>query len=271
MLIRLLVLILTFGNFTGAADIDYDVAGNVYVVDRSSNTLEKLSPNGDSIRAVSGLGSGDLQFDSPVAVCARAGNDIYVADYNNHRIQRFNRMLDYITTIYTRDDPDERKRFGYPRDVAVTRQGDLVIVDGENRRIIKFDSFGNVMRDFGNSNAGAGRLTDPSNVEVDAEDNVYVLDGGRILMFDPFGSFVRNIPSAVAGQEVRSISIDRDTLTVLGTEAVALIDLRTTSNAGYYGLARRATALRLIGGDLVGVEAGHGVIYAIPRNEEPER
>jgi DNA-binding beta-propeller fold protein YncE len=270
MLPQFLIFLLAFGRFAGAADLDYDVAGNIYVVDRVGNMLVKFSPRGDSVRAVSGFGRGQLQFDSPAGVCARRGNDIYVADYNNHRVQRFNRMLDYITTISTRDDPDERKRFGYPRDVAVTRQGDLMIVDGENRRILKIDAFGKVERAFGDLNAGAGRLVDPSQIEVDDEDNVYVLDRDRILQFDPFGSFVRDVPFPLPeGAIIRTISVDRDTLVVQREGDVSLIDLKTFSDAGFYGVKGEPAALRLIDGHIVGVEAARGVAYRAPGPDDP--
>jgi hypothetical protein len=273
MLPQLLILLLTFGSFVGAADLDYDVAGNIYVVDESSNMLVKISPQGDSLHAVSGFGSGELQFDGPTAVYARRGNDIYVADYNNHRIQRFNRMLDYITTIYTRDDADERNRFGYPRDIAVTRQGDLLIVDGENRRVLKINSSGQVMRSFGDLNAGAGRLVDPSKIEVDDEDNAYVLDGRRVLEFDPFGSYVRDIPIPLPeDMAIRTISIDRDTLMVQRDGDLELLDLRTLSIAGDYGIEGNPTALRRASdGRIVGVEKRRGVVYAIPAEPKSER
>jgi hypothetical protein len=258
-MLQILILLMTFGTFTGASDIDYDIQGNIYVVDRSGNMLVKLSPLGDSLRAVSGFGRGTLQFDGPVAVCARRGNDIYVADYNNHRIQRFNRTLDLVATIYTRDDADEWSRFGYPLDMAVTRQGNLLIVDGENRRIVKINTAGQGVESFGDINAGEGRLYDPSKIEVDESDNAYVLDGRRIIQFDPFGSYVRTIPSPT--DSIVSISIDRDTLLIAGKSAVALYDLATLSHAGTYELGTPAMAIRYSNGRFIGVEQKRGVVY----------
>ncbi|MDB5032934.1 MAG: hypothetical protein JWQ98_175 [Chlorobi bacterium] len=261
MMIPLLIFLLSLGRFAGASDIDYDIQGNLYVADRLGNAIVKYSPAGDSIRAVSGFGSGNEQFDTPVALCARRGNDIYVADYNNHRIQRFNRTLDYITTIYTRDNQDERKRFGYPRDIAISRQGDLLVVDGENRRIVRINASGQGVGAFGDINAGAGRLLDPSSIEVDDEDNIYVLDRGRIVEFDPFGSFMREIPHRPASRDI-AISIDRDTLTVIDSVEADLYDLKTLSFAGIYRLAAPAAVLRLTGGRMVAVEGRRVAIYA---------
>ncbi len=260
-----LLIILSFGRFTGAADLDYDIQGNIYVVDRAGNMLVKYSPQGDSLRAVSGLGSDNLQFDEPVAVVARQGNDIYVADMNNHRVQRFNRELDYITTIYTRDDPDERTRFGYPRDIAVTREGDLLVVDGENRRIARFNQIGRFVRTFGDNAAGAGRLTDPRLIEVDEENNSYVLDRDRLLMFDRFGTYVRDIPFPPYIVPY-TIAIDRDTLVMADSFSVSFYSLKDRAYVYTTGLQSPVVAMQVNEGSILAVEEKRGVMY--PRRPE---
>jgi DNA-binding beta-propeller fold protein YncE len=267
MTIPLLILLMTFGRFTGAVDLDYDIQGNIYVVDRTGNMVVKLSPQGDSLRALSGFGNGTMQFDTPSAIYARRGNDVYVADYNNHRIQRFNRTLDYITTIYTRDDAREERRFGYPRDLAVSRQGDLLIIDGENSRIVKINASGEFIGAFGTINAGAGRLVEPSKIEVDDEDNVYVLDQERLLQFDPFGSYVRDIP-APFGAPMLSISVDRDTLTILGPSSVSIFDLKTNALVDIYETTDTPLAARLAEGKIVALEQTRALVYAIPGKAE---
>lgn len=268
-MIELLIILATFGQFVGAADLDYDIQGNIFVVDRQGNMLAQYSPNGDSLRSVSGFGGGTLQFDGPTAVCARRGNDVYVADMNNHRIQRFNRQLDYITTISTRDDPDERKRFGYPRDVTVTRQGDLLVVDGENRRIVNINSTGRVERSFGALNDGAGRLLDPSQIETDDDDNIYVLDGERLLQFDPFGTFVRNIPLPI-GLRPHAMSIDRDTLLLVDSTRISLYDIRRQSYIGVRTLVAPAVAARLYGGTILALEANRIRRYALMNEKDAD-
>lgn len=259
-MLLLLSILFTFGRFQGAADVDYDILGNIYVVDRAGNALVKYSPTGDSIAAVSGFGNGPLQFDEPVAVCARGGNDVYVADFNNHRIMRFNRTLDLVAIISTRDHADERQRFGYPRDVNVTRQGDLLIVDGENGRIVRVDALGQASS-LGDIRSGPGRMANPMQVEIDAEDNVYVLDGNAVVQYDVFGTFVRRLPIADDGAGLPSgISVDRDTLTVLCGRTVRMYDLRGASDLGAMDLPAQANAVRYVGGRFLAVENKRGVV-----------
>lgn len=259
----LLILIATLGRFAAVSGFDYDIEGNLYVVDREASMLVKYAPSGDSVLAVSGRGSDQLQFDNPVSVFARRGTDIYVADLVNHRVQRFDHNLDYISTLYTRDDADERKRFGYPRDVAVTRQGDVLVVDGENRRVLKFNGFGDVDRSIGDISDGEGRLVDPISVEVDSRDFVYVLDQHRIAVFDVFGSYVTDIATPLGGPPV-SFSIDGDTMVVADSVDYAIIDLITPSVVAVDRLPEaRPSMMRLIHGVMFAAEGTRIGIYRL--------
>ena len=42
------------------------------------------------------FGSGDGEFDSPIGVAVDASNDVYVADFNNDRVQKFGPQLDFL-------------------------------------------------------------------------------------------------------------------------------------------------------------------------------
>src|SRR5437867_9667221 len=112
--------------------IDIDIYGNIYILSADRNTLKVLSKDRTLKREIGGSGWENDQFDRPTGVWARNGIDVFVADYGNHRIQRFDRNLNYVSTLYTRDNPNPEERFGYPTDVAVSRLGDLFICDTEN-------------------------------------------------------------------------------------------------------------------------------------------
>jgi DNA-binding beta-propeller fold protein YncE len=262
-MLPLLILIATIGRFLAVSGFDYDIEGNLYVVDRESSMLVKYSPRGDSLVAVSGRGNDQLQFDNPVAVFARRGTDVYVADHVNHRIQRFDHNLDYVSTIYTRDDPDERNRFGYPRDVAVTRQGDVLVVDGENHRVLKVDALGRVDRSIGDVGNGAGRLVDPMSIEVDSRDNIYVLDQGRIALFDPFGSYLADVGLPLSSPAT-TFSIDGDTLVVADSSDFAIVDLAAPAVLAVDRLpAGHPSSMRLVHGVIVTAEATRLGVYRL--------
>jgi DNA-binding beta-propeller fold protein YncE len=140
--------------------------------------------------------------------------NVFVADYGNHRIQRFDRTLSYVSTFATRDEDDPRTRFGFPTDVSVSRLGDLFLCDTENVRVLKVNRFTHVERIFGGFGGGAGRLQDPSQLEVGPNDHVYVLDEDRVVVFDAFGNYLSELGSGLFDSP-RSLFADERGVVVL--------------------------------------------------------
>ncbi len=213
MLLELLILF-TIGTVNRGVDLGYDLEGNLYVLEASSDRLLKYSSTGDSLGVVGGFGRGEREFDGPHGLFAGRGTGVWVADRNNHRVQRFDRNLEFESSIFTRDLEDEVLRFGYPLDVAISRQGEIHILDGEN-----LTRSGRFVRSIGDDRSGSGALVDPRRLELDNRDNVYVLDRGRIRQFDPFGTWLRDISVGKNGG-VATFSIRNDTITLVGTNAV---------------------------------------------------
>jgi len=200
-------------------NLDVDLYGTVYVINASSATLTLLDADLRVVMQTGGPGWENGQFDQPSAVWARNGLDIFVADYGNHRIQRFDRQLAFVSSLSTRDSDSPDQRFGYPTDVALSRMGELFICDGENQRIVKVNRLSQVEKVFGGFDAGKGKLQKPTRIAIGPADNLYVLDGGRVVVFDPFGNFLRELyermwrqPSALWAEAGRVLVADEDTL-----------------------------------------------------------
>ncbi len=220
----------SFGNFHNPKGISIDPSGIIYVADTGRNLLVRFNSSGDSTGEVGGYGWGDFQFDQPYDVCATNGIEIYVADYSNNRIERFDRTLANVATLYTEGSDVESEQFGYPSGVAVSRLGDLFICDDENIRIMKVNTFSNVERTFGAYGEGTGSLTMPRQIEIGPHDEIFVSDkgspadessksGGRIAVYDNFGNYVRSIgvgilhdPSGIGLDENKIGVCDSDTL-----------------------------------------------------------
>ncbi len=180
-------------TFQEAVAFTVDPSGNIFVLDKGTSEVFKFSSEGKLIHKIGGQGWSNDSFDQPSDIFTSNGLDIYVADYGSHRVQRFDRNLNYISTLSLRDEENQTKRFGYPTSVAVDRFGALYIVDGENIRVIKLKG-DEVERTFGGIDAGRGRLNNPKKIRVSADDRCYVLDGNTILVFDTFGNYVQTYP-----------------------------------------------------------------------------
>lgn len=205
------------------SNFDVDINGRFFVIDDTKNVLRLYAKDQVRQKEIGGPGWGDGQFDRPAGIWARNGIDVFVADYGNHRIQRFDRNLAFISSFSTRDRPNPNERFGYPTDVAVSRLGDLFICDGENSRILKVVGLSQIERTFGGFDAGKGRLRKPVRLEIGPQDNVYVQDGSRVVVFDTFGNFVRIIGDGVF-QGMVQISSDESGLVVMDETKLFFFD-----------------------------------------------
>ncbi len=112
--------------------------------------------------------------------CDRAGN-VYVADFGNCRIQKFDRDLKPVAAWGRRGTaPGE---FQDPCDVAVGPDGNVYVADTWNGRVQVFDPAGRYLREFGTN------LYGPRGIAVDASGEVLVTDTGnaRVVRFSNTG------------------------------------------------------------------------------------
>ena len=222
----------SIGSFTTANRCFVDPLSNIYVIDAGTGELSKYSKSGKLLCKIGGFGWTTSTFDQPADLCCPNGLDVYVADLGNHRIQRFDRNLSFVSSLSLRDNADPDQRFGYPRGVAMDRFGALYIVDGENIRVLKIDASNNVERVFGGEEAGKGRLRFPSRIRVSGDDLVYVQDGNSIIVFDIFGNYVRTTGDGLF-RSLRAFSVDMNRLNVLDSCAVRTIDSKGRILGGY--------------------------------------
>jgi hypothetical protein len=181
-----------FGNFQYASRIYIDQRGTIFVIDRDQNTVNWFRNKSEQSIRVGGYGWSSTTFDQPTGVVSD-GVNVYVSDYGNHRIQRFDRSLNYISSLSTRDTSVNAARFGYPMGVGLSEQGDLFVLDGENLRILKFASTKNYSLVFGNLERENARIRNPQKMVVTSTGTVYVADQTRILSYDAFGNFLGSI------------------------------------------------------------------------------
>jgi DNA-binding beta-propeller fold protein YncE len=144
-------------------------------------------------------GKGNGQFDTPMAVAIAPSGNIIVADTGNDRVQVFDRAGKFLSTfgssfaILVAAQQDSGKgKFWFPRGVAVSSSGDIVVAESLNSRVQVFDSEGKFLRSFGNKGRGNGNLDDPSGVAIASSGNIVVADekNYRIQIFSSSGKFL---------------------------------------------------------------------------------
>ena len=136
-------------------------------------------------------GSGDGQLMYPTGVAADVAGDVYVADLNNYRVQKFTATGTYLTQWGSLGSGDGQ--FGYPIGVATDVAGDVYVVDLNNRRIQKFTGTGVYLTQWGSPPDSMNRLfIAPYAVATDRTGDVYVADFGdhRIQKFTNTGTYL---------------------------------------------------------------------------------
>ena len=169
---------------------DVSISGKIYGIDQNENRLFRLSKNGKVEKWIGGFGWQKEQFDTPSDIWV-TGLDIFVSDKNNHRIQRFDMDLNYISTLEG-DNELADMEFEYPSSVAQSQRGNVYVADPVNGKVVKFSGDGEFLLEFGGIGYGRGRLIEPVSISVNQNEKTLIVDIGKnqILEYDEFGNFL---------------------------------------------------------------------------------
>ncbi len=207
--------------------------GDIFIVDTDNHLLVKLDGKGNYVTHTGGFGWKDQQLDMPKDVSTFDGLNIYVADYQNQRVQRYNRHLQFISSLglspLNRDGMKARSgreiEIGYPVSLSVSPLGDLFCVYQECNSVLKITSTGTLGVSFGGFESGKGKLTKPVRVRA-TKTKVYILDQSRIVIYDYFGNFLNEIAHTLI-RTPNDIAIDRnERIYIAGTNPPGILLFR---------------------------------------------
>jgi DNA-binding beta-propeller fold protein YncE len=186
------------GQFGPIGALATDAAGDVYVVDSSHDRIEKFDPNGNFIASWGGSGTGLGRFNfgssqnftqPPGGGIAVAGNYVYVADTDNHRVERFN--LSGGEPLAWGTHGSLPGQFAYPRGLAANAS-EVLVADDDNHRVQRFSPDGAYEAETGSQGAGAGQFSFPYGIALDAAGDAYVADNinARVVKLSPRLAFL---------------------------------------------------------------------------------
>ncbi|GAB3558786.1 hypothetical protein GCM10027577_50380 [Spirosoma fluminis] len=188
-----------------------DGGGNVYIADYSNNRVQKFPPNstsatsGSTVAGGNGRGSGANQLTSPSSVYVDGAGNLYVSDYDNHRVQKFPPNSTSATSGSTvaggNGYGNMANQFARPYGMYVDEAGNIYVADSGNDRIQKFPpnstsaTSGITVAGGNGAGTGANQLDSPLGVVVDGQGYVYVADTDnyRIQKFPPLPATVTEL------------------------------------------------------------------------------
>lgn len=192
----------------------------------------------------SGSGSGAGQFTAPEQV-AVVGNDVYIADFGNNRIQRFNKSTGAYVSQFGTSGSGAGQLSNPSGLVYNPANGFLYVSEIGNDRISVFSTVGTYQFQFASIGSGDGQLNNPYVLGIDSNSNVYAADAtnNRVVKFDPTGVFIRNIAVGVSGPLGLAIDkADLNWVTSSGNNDSYTYDSRGNYVSYYYGVAPTAWA-----------------------------
>ena len=174
--------------------------------------IEKYSPNGEFLaQCLMDAGSGDGQLQIPSAIAIDAEGNIYVTDCFDNRVQKFDPSGKFLLKWGTHGDGDGR--FNWPNDIAIGGSGDVYVRDsyaiqkftsdgkflarwktkggggialdsnsniyvtcGGSHKILKLNSAGKTVAEWGNAYTENGRFVEPGSIAVNSSGCVVVAD-----------------------------------------------------------------------------------------------
>jgi hypothetical protein len=99
-----------------------------------------------------------------------------------------------IELTISQDNCPSDSRFSRIQDVEVDSRGNIYILDNFCCQIWKLDAQGKYLLSFGGSGRGKSKFAVPTDLLIDRQDYLYVLDSGnkRVSKFNPVGTFIEN-------------------------------------------------------------------------------
>jgi sugar lactone lactonase YvrE len=171
-------------RFNNPFGIAVDSSTNIYISDKCSHTIRRISPDG-IVSTFAGLpgaqgcrdGMGaEARFSNPSGLAVDSDDNIYVADYDNHVIRKITRE-GLVSTLAglpglsgLLDGRGTNSLFAYPSGVAVDRSDHVFVADTWNGVIRKITPDGMV------STLADAFFNYPEGVAVDGFGNIFVAD-----------------------------------------------------------------------------------------------
>lgn len=177
------------GQFNGPGSLDFDSAGNLWVVDYNNDRLQQFDSSGTFSKV---LGEQGTSFNSrighPRFVKGLSDGSVLVS--YNHNVSRFSPQGLETLRIGKTDGSfgSNNGELDTPQGIAVDSAGNIYVVDDNNRRVQKFNSSGVYQSSFG----GYSWNSDPKDIDIDSAGNIWVVDQyyDVIQKFDSSGNYL---------------------------------------------------------------------------------
>ncbi|MEP7363928.1 MAG: peptidyl-alpha-hydroxyglycine alpha-amidating lyase family protein [Acidobacteriota bacterium] len=164
------------GPMSGVAIGHHD---EIYVLHRGPKPLMAFDKSGKFVRSW-----GEGLFDLPHGLRVARDGTIWTTDNKKNNLRQFSPGGKLLNTI--------EAGFKAPDDMVFTSNGDIIVADTGNARIVRLSPKGEVLSSWGKKGKEPGEFTTAHGLAIDAQDHIYVADRGnnRIEVFTGDGKLL---------------------------------------------------------------------------------
>ena len=193
-------------GFAGPLGVAVSATGEIYVVDQYNARITHWQlPGAGGTQLVYGSqfgskGTGNGQFEVPIAPAVDGSGNVWVSDFYDNRIEKFNSAGQFIAAYGSYGTGNGQ--FKEPGGLDINQStGNVYISDYGNNRIEELSSSGAFVRAFGSAGSGSGQFNRPGGIRIDSSGNVWVTDihNNRIQEFSSTGTFIAAYGTAGTG------------------------------------------------------------------------
>ncbi|MDR2575855.1 MAG: NHL repeat-containing protein [Treponema sp.] len=188
-------------GFDRPYDLVRGAGGRMYLTEYRGGRVSMLSPQGDWQGYIGSKGIGQGMFVGPQNIAADEDGYIYVVDFGNQRISKFDPDGVFVLSF-------GRKSAFFPGFLSPTgiaaRNGRIFIADSAAKKIYIFDPNGNYLGVL------VEGLTGPESIRFLSDGKLLVADTNRVLLIDPDSAIIRELGLA-GNPRTRIVCADMDT------------------------------------------------------------
>ncbi|MCG2725570.1 MAG: hypothetical protein L6420_04810, partial [Elusimicrobia bacterium] len=206
-------------KFKHPRGVALDDEGNIFIADSDNNRVVKLSPEGEELMILGCRKEGKDNkkhgekyenrkstgcFHQPRGMAINSSNEIYVADTNNSRVQKFSSEGEFIMSFSLpktdkkehkekddydneekkgRGNQDEKGELGRPYGIALNNEGNIYITDGKGKRVLKYNGEGVLESEIGEDL----KWKEPYGIAIDGKSQCLIVTDekeGKIYKFN---------------------------------------------------------------------------------------
>ncbi len=217
--------------FVGPVDLAIDSRGRIIVSCFVSKAVLFFSPTGKLLKEIK------FRKTRPFGL-AVGENIIYVSLFDKDTVA----AISYSGKVLKKIKINGTSLAG-PEGLALTQNGNILIVDSGKGRIVKISPEGKVLMTFSERGEREDQLYAPSGIAVSKNGTIYVGDRNAIKVFDKYGNFIRTIKHPLL-RRIRGIKYFKGKL-LIGDEISGFVlhDLKTGTWYNYNSFSYRKGAL----------------------------